>query len=344
MNTDYLCATARRMIPPSRMPAHAVAAAVTKAGGSNLWAVGRSLGPRKRRLFESSYAVMRLIDDMVDVDFLPRPAGERAELRQSALASVDGWLTLSHQALAGDRCDETLACAPLFHALADAAGREGSDMPPEPWTTLAAAMARDVREMPLESRADFLDYCEGATVAPAAVFLYVLHARETDVGGLFAHVAAETLFDQARDMGIFCYLTHILRDLAQDCLNGGGQLLTLPREWLVRCDLSPETTPDAVANRDTRADALAQLLLAEGAASRRRATAAMDDVSRNLAARERQILAALLRIYGGIHDRLAAEPWRALGTASAAAAADADGADTARERARADVLRAHGLA
>lgn len=316
------------------------ALAVTRASASTLWAVGRFLPRDKRRLFEAAYASMRIVDDLIDDGFLAQPPEVRDGVRPAVRAAVDGWLARCRAALAGsawravtadagEASDPLLAAGagPLYDALAQAAG---AGAPGErAWRLLAESMRRDAAERPIEDWPDFLSYCEGATVAPAAVFLFVLTAR-AQKGRLVATLDEEALFDAARPMALFCYLVHILRDLAKDAPRG-GQLVTLPADLLAAHGLTREAVAAAVETRSPEALGLAGDLTGRAAAYRAETEAVRARLAPDLAPRERAILAALTTVYARLHDGLAAAPERALdplaagGKGSAAAIFAAEG-------------------
>ncbi|MBO6835013.1 MAG: squalene/phytoene synthase family protein [Alphaproteobacteria bacterium] len=280
-----------------------LAARITRESASNLWFVGQALDARKRRLFEASYASMRVIDDFVDDDFLSLSEADRETRRPTALTYVETWRDAAMDVLAGSapRAGLNERDRTILEALRLSASV--SDVPPDPWQHLAEAMAFDVREGRLETWADFDRYCEGATVAPATVFLYVLQAQRSGDEGLCAARSAESLAAQARDMAIFCYLVHIMRDFAKDAARG-GQLITIPRVCFETHGIDRETVT-AVSGRAL--DLLRDL--SERADRRRIAARAMaDGLIPALGSIEGRILNALLTIYERMHDSLKVDP------------------------------------
>lgn len=277
------------------------AADITRRGASNLWYVGRALSPSKRHLFEAAYATMRVIDDYVDDTFLALTPESRAVERSMARARVDAWRRAAETAVAGVLPDPTGIEPDDSVLLALAQTAIGGNVPPEPWRALADAMVFDIDETPLETWADFEAYCEGATVAPAAVFLFVLHA--TGDGPVRAEPGADLLFDQARDMAIFCYLVHIARDFAKDAARG-GQLVTIPAAAFV----AHGTTRDIAEQDPNAARPVIRDVLAIAAERRRAARAVADTLLPTLGEREARILDTLLTIYERLHDDLIARP------------------------------------
>lgn len=290
-------------LPTSIDTPQKIAAEITRKSASNLWFVGQALSAKRRRLFEASYATMRLIDDFVDDEFLARAADMRAESRDAARSRVLAWEAACCAAIANQHPKDSggnAQEAAVIAALREAA--EHSDVPDAPWRALARAMAFDIAEHPLTTWADFEDYCEGATVAPAAVFLFVLQA-ESRSGHLRAGLSGEELADQARDMAIFCYLVHIVRDFAKDT-EKGGQLVTIPSEVFASHGL----TRDHPSGEGRSVLPLLEDLVARAGLYRLKARAMADSLIPLMGLAEGKILDALLSIYERLHDGLLDDP------------------------------------
>lgn len=254
-------------------------------------------------MFEAAYASMRVIDDFVDDDFLAAGMEERAERRDGARTYIELWQRSAIDCIAGGAPVEGLSVrdAAVLTALSQASRH--TDLPDIPWRRLAEAMTFDVEEGVLQTWDDFDRYCEGATVAPATVFLYVLQARPSDRDGLRSGLSAETLAEQARDMAVFCYLVHIMRDFAKDAARG-GQLVTIPRS----CFSEHGTTREALSKTPDQAIALLHDLSERAERRRVGARAMADSLIPTLAANEGRILNALLTIYERMHDILKNDP------------------------------------
>lgn len=289
---------------PSAAP-QKVAADITRKSASNLWFVGQALAPERRRLFEASYATMRLIDDFVDDDFLARSDVEREASRSSAQGRIEAWRKACQSAIAGQDADVSGGGGSVEEALAVQALQDAaalSDVPDAPWCRLADAMKFDVCEKRLNTWEDFEAYCEGATVAPAAIFLFVLQAKRQQ-GTLHAGLTGEALAAQARDMAIFCYLVHIVRDFAKD-VEKGGQLVTIPLDALTRHTLSRES----IKGDPSRAMPVLRDLVDRAAMYRRDARLMADQLIPEMGKAEGRILDALLSIYERLHDGLMENP------------------------------------
>jgi phytoene synthase len=195
-------------------------------------AAERFLDPQRRAFFDLAYASMRIADDLVDEEFLTLPLSHRREQRPAAVRALDDWLSQA-MACAGEI---EISRAPhyeveLFAALGHFLRR--STLGARPWRLLARSLRRDLHERPIETWPEYLEYCEGACVAPATVFVYLLGAEfDSDDASRFTPDAPERV---ARPLAIFAYLVHLLRDLAKDARRN-PQLVHLPRLWFQTTD------------------------------------------------------------------------------------------------------------
>ncbi|MDG2123807.1 MAG: squalene/phytoene synthase family protein [Verrucomicrobiales bacterium] len=84
--------------------------------------------------------------------------------------------------------------------------------------------------------------------------------RVPRVGGEYSHDAGLPLADYAHDMGVFCYLVHICRDVKKDALAGGDQLVTVPADVLAEHGLDAvELRGDLVGGDGLRTGALVKI-------------------------------------------------------------------------------------
>lgn len=282
-----------------------IAEEITKASGSNLWYVSRALAPEKRRFFNAAYASMRLVDDFVDNDFLRRSPQERASGRREALTRLNIWQQAAIQASEGTQGFADDREGRVFSCLAETLGH--SDLGAGPWKALHQAMCHDVEEQEIADWPDYLAYCRGATVAPAEVFLYLLSCQVTPDG----FEAANNLDCRvlARDMAVFCYLVHMMRDIRKDAL-ADSQLVTIPTDMLANHGLTRDGLAASIGSADERGAVLGLLGDLDARAHEYRAgmKAAAEQVGARLATRERMILNSLLAIYCGLHDRISETP------------------------------------
>ncbi|MEQ5775542.1 squalene/phytoene synthase family protein [Thalassospira sp. NFXS8] len=219
------------------------------AKNANLYRAAMRLNPARQRFFLAAYASMRVIDDIVDDGFLEKSDAERDNLRDDTFDIIDRWQDQIEAAkVMADNPwpDVGPLPGPVYDALTLTLGE--SDLSVDPWVKLAEALRKDVAEDPLDEWDDFIAYCEGATAAPASIFVYLLSARYDDEIGYVSNLTASPLY-HARDMAIFCYVIHILRDLPID-VKGPDRLVTIPGEMLLAADISIGEIRNAIGQQN----------------------------------------------------------------------------------------------
>lgn len=201
------------------------AIAVARASKSPMERAAAALDPLRYQVFCATYASMRVIDDFVDDAFLALPPAERAAERATASAVVENWRKAATDRLAtGSLAEDPAGFGDVMAALE--ATHAVAKLDPGPWNRLADAMTRDVEERPMPDWDAFLAYAEGATAAPAAVFVEILALRPGPDGRLESQLEGEAV-GRIRNSAILLYLVHIMRDLSEDA-EQGAVLLTLP--------------------------------------------------------------------------------------------------------------------
>lgn len=181
--------------------------------------------PEVRRAFVATYASMRLIDDAVDG--IPHRSQLTEHDRQVELDRVNAWLNLvtaSHQGRAVE--------GQTWVALADTFSRFA--FPLDPWINLGRAMSSDVVVSSFETWDELRHYMQGASVAPAIVFMYLVLMQPDENGVFRTNWSFERVHAATEDLAIFCYCVHILRDVAVDLSLGESGLIYLPRQELSR--------------------------------------------------------------------------------------------------------------
>jgi phytoene/squalene synthetase len=150
------------------------------------------------------YKFMRTIDDLIDNHKAKNrfiDTGERLEFR----SSIDDWLKMT---IVAKDCDQ-------FH-------RELSEtmekflIPRWPIEAFANSMIYDIYNDGFSTFDNFLEYTDGASVAPASVFVH-LSALSFRNGKYYA--PAFDIREAATPCAIFSYLVHIIRDFQKDQLN-----------------------------------------------------------------------------------------------------------------------------
>jgi phytoene/squalene synthetase len=219
------------------------------------------------RAFCATYASMRWVDDAVDL----HQAARDLDLWEDEIAGL-------FQGRAG-----TLEFGP---ALLDTLSR--FEFSVEPWRDLARAMRHDIEEAGFGTYQSFLDYAEGATVAPASVFATLLLMRPGEERARPALPFAR-IRDAVRASAIACYEVHILRDAEEDLKAG--------RNYFPRDELEGYHLADAAAV----SDAWRPYLRAYAMRTRGGWEPAMADlvtIEDPMSAREQLMLHLLVEFYG----------------------------------------------
>lgn len=272
------------------------AQAITRARASPLVrAAGLLRCPERRALFDCTYAAMRIVDDAVDA--APRLP------RRAVAARVDRWLTQAVAAMRGRFRPQPDSYEPALFAALDRYGG-GSTIGPTPWRRLARALQTDVAGRKLATWRDFMTYAEGASVAPAGIFIYIIGC-EVGRGSRTRLRLPRPPAAYARDLALFCYLVHMLRDLAPDVRAG---LTTLPASLLVHTRLDSGRLARAVRTHDAPALLpLAGALLDKAARFRRRAAETLRPLEPRLDADAKAALASVRARYEATYAVLAAD-------------------------------------
>lgn len=226
----------------------AVAEGIAARDANNLYRTSCFFQDRERyRSFCAQYAIMRIVDDRIDA--LPaRVALSSQEIAaehdvvvawRCAVGAVYDGQSLSPAVLT--RTGDAQAPA-LLAALQSAL--QAFPVPRILWDNFFEAMARDITQPHFSTYAEFLAYAEGATAAPTTIYLYLLTAQRCGPGaGRYLPPGDFDLLRCGRALGLFAYLTHILRDLPDDLSGSGGShgegLLYVAEDDLVRHHLTP---------------------------------------------------------------------------------------------------------
>ena len=266
-----------------------------------LYRAALHLPSMRQKFFMAAYASMRVIDDLIDEDFLCQSPDERAQNRENMLITLTNWETQLETAKAGAPYPVGPLIRPIHEGLRLTLGE--SDLDLSPWHRLASSLRADIAEAPLESWDAFYTYAEGATAAPAAIFIYVLSCRYEAELGYLCPLPQPPLF-YAQDMAVFCYLIHILRDLREDA-GQAERLLTIPDEAL---DLAGLTRAGLIAdlqrNSFSRIETLAEVILERALGFLERGQERSVSLLAHLDGREAQTLSSLFAVYIDLADRM----------------------------------------
>lgn len=153
---------------------------------------------------KTCYKVMRYIDDLVDNYKTEHPVITIAEQKQLT-SDVENWLEHLKN---GSK--DALASAELLDTF------KAYHIPVWPMEAFAKSMIYDISHDGFATLQTFLDYAEGASVAPAAVFVHLCGLRGAN--GRYDAPAFD-VHHAARACAVFSYLVHIIRDFQKDQFN-----------------------------------------------------------------------------------------------------------------------------
>lgn len=295
--------------------AYAVAESIASRDLNNLYLVSRFFAdPLRYRAFNVFYAVMRCVDDRVDDLSAQRGVSdeERTRVRDEVAAWREAICALyrgdAHVAetVAGPEAPENAAL--LVPAFEDSLAR--FPLPWKLWESFFDAMDRDLANPRFDTYRQFLEYAEGATVAPTTIYLFLLSSRPESPGGLRYRPPEDfDVLECGRQLGLFAYLTHILRDLPQDLAAGEEGLLYLARDDMDRFGVTQEVLQACLTTRGA-SEPIRRLLeeLSERARAHLKAgRALLDGLEGDLAPDCAFILELIVGIYEASLDRIAAQ-------------------------------------
>ena len=147
------------------------------------------------------YKFMRMIDDLID----DRKAlgDEISCLEQAELSEkVNNWI---------DCLDTMPESDPFYKELIQTIAT--FKIPMQLFHNFAKSMLYDINHNGFSSMEDFIEYAEGASVAPASIFVHLCCLSEEN--GEY-QMPDYDIVDVARPCAIFSYLVHIIRDFQED--------------------------------------------------------------------------------------------------------------------------------
>jgi len=150
------------------------------------------------------YNLMRTIDDLID-NYKAFHKVISEEEKGSFTTEVEDWIaSIVHKTKNDPNQKKLFETFELFK------------IPVEPMEAFARSMIYDIHHDGFANLQTFLDYAEGASVAPAAVFVHLcgITSKEDSY-----NLPSFDVMEAARPCAIFSYLVHIIRDFQKDQFN-----------------------------------------------------------------------------------------------------------------------------
>jgi phytoene synthase len=165
---------------------------------ANFWEIDRFCAAK------TCYKLMRAIDDMIDNHKAKNKFIEPGE-RKEFVANVDDWLKM---------IIVSKECNPLQAELIETF--EKFRIPLWPMENFARSMIYDINNDGFPTLESFLEYSNGASVAPASIFVHLNGLQKNN--GEYENPAFDVRW-AATPCAVFSYLVHIIRDFQKDQLN-----------------------------------------------------------------------------------------------------------------------------
>jgi phytoene/squalene synthetase len=265
---------------------------IARRANANFSYAAALLPLKKRDFFYSTYAAMRIIDDLIDEDFLLLATIKRRQHRPLMHTRLNRWLDqVSHNTVGSGPLNDSIMIS-LKHTV----GR--SDMSLSPWRDLATSLRADIDETVMNSWDDFLSYCNGATVSPASIYVYLSAAVYSPHEGYKYSLPRSPRY-YSKNLAIYCYIVHILRDLAKD-VAGSPRLLTIPLDLLDKSGLNRESIEEELKNKSSKIVVLAGFLVEKALSYKDAGHSDLGELFEFLDIRETIALKGLISVY----DRL----------------------------------------
>lgn len=150
------------------------------------------------------YKFMRKIDDLID-DYKASNKTIDPSRKKEFTANVNDWLKMI---IISEKCN------PLQKELTDTIDR--FRMPIWPLEAFAKSMIYDINNDGFQTLESYLEYSQGASVAPASIFVHLNGI--TRKNGHYQQPSFDVK-EAATPCAIFSYLVHIIRDFQKDQLN-----------------------------------------------------------------------------------------------------------------------------
>ena len=254
----------------------------------NILIAARFWDDRRYHAAKVCYRFMRMIDDFID----DRKAGddninclEKKELSKR----VHSWM---------ECLDKVPADDPFYGELAETIST--FNIPLQIFHNFAKSMLYDIDNEGFSTMKEFIEYAEGASVAPASIFVHLCCLSEENDKYI---VPDFDVVRAARPCALFSYLVHIIRDFQEDQLNNLNYFAAdiLKRNNLIPADLKE------IAHGGRPTDSFRNVIgeyldLAQGYAEQ--TVSVIEDLSSKLNGRYLLSLHVIYNLYKMVYDRI----------------------------------------
>lgn len=296
--------------PGSLLGAAAIAEAIAAKDLNNLYRTSSYFrDPERYRAFCSFYAVMRIVDDRVDALMgQPRVTGQQIRQERRVLEAWHGAVSARLAGGAPSKRDTFETNHPevgtLLQLFADALRL--FPVPAVLWHHFFRAMRRDLTRQRFATFGDFLEYAEGAAVAPTTVYLYLIAADRCGADDVYRPPSGFDLIGCGRELGRFAYIAHILRDLPDDLSAGFHGRLYLAAEDMAKHGVTDESLADSLTRRssDPRLRALVRDLADRARCLVERGRARMQILDGRLSPDRSYVLELIVRLYEAVLEKI----------------------------------------
>ncbi|MHA1576578.1 MAG: squalene/phytoene synthase family protein [Candidatus Thorarchaeota archaeon] len=150
------------------------------------------------------YKTMRDTDDLVD-DRKSTGIKISDEEKSDLITKINNWIGM---------INGTIPCDSERKQLVETINK--FKIPVKPWQEFSKAMIYDINNEGFATYPIFLEYCEGAAIAPASIFMHLCGLRKEN--GEYLEPSFDTT-EIARPIALFSYMVHIIRDFQEDQIN-----------------------------------------------------------------------------------------------------------------------------
>ncbi len=254
----------------------------------NILIAARLWDDRRYHAAKVCYKFMRMIDDLVD-DRKSREEAISCMERDMLIDQVNSWIRCLLKSPGGD---------PFLEELIDTITT--FKIPVELFYNFSRSMIFDLHHDGFETFDEFLEYSEGASVAPASIFVHLCCLNEENGNYTLPGFDVITV---ARPCALFSYIVHIIRDFQADQLANLNYFSNdlLEKHQLSSSDLKeiarngeiPGTFRDLITGYLSKAQEYAQQTVRE-----------IENLSQQLEGRYLLSLELIYELYRMVYDRI----------------------------------------